>query len=280
VLTRKISTFGLIIGNCVLLGFLVMGGGLGARPLCVIQIEDKIVKIYFKIFFIIQVLSNISFCRVSYDTTFVNKEVLVNGTINESLKRYQVKIINVDIYINNNQEYEDSHSKIIILDTLKADTLSIGEFSWKSFQKESDKYQLTDINFDGFNDLLVLTGYSANGINEEYEIYFFNKINNHFEYNDYLTWEIGFNTSINKEAKEITTGGADGWWNYEWRTYKYLNEKLEMIHSESQERLDSLDLKTNDNLYKWTEQVRINNELITVKQIIGTLEQIQKETDK
>jgi hypothetical protein len=210
------------------------------------------------------------------DSTYNKEEVYVKGVINQSLSEYQLKILSVDIYVNG--KYNSSISQFILLDTLISDTLSITSNPWLISGLDNPDFKLMDANFDGYNDLFVLTGYSANGMVEEYGIYLFNTINKHFEYDRNLSNEIGFNTMIDKETEEITAGGADGFMNFQWRTFKYINGKLLMIHVETQERLDSLDSKTNIPLYRWYEQVRENNDLVTTREIIGTIEEIERET--
>ena len=223
-------------------------------------------------------LFNVNFSQTKNDTTFVREEVFVKGIINESLSSYQIKVVNDDEYIG--PKYRRGYASIIILDTLKSDTLSISEFNWKTFNPDINEYELEDINFDGYNDLLVLRGYSADGMVNEYDIYIFNYQDKRFDYSDKITGTLGWNTMIDKDSKEITVGGASGMdWTYEWRTYKFLDGSLIQIREESQERLNSIDTISGERLYKWIKQVRKDGSLVVEKEIIGTAEELEVKTN-
>jgi hypothetical protein len=235
-------------------------------------------KIILKGFLITLILFNISLTQSKIDTTFVKNEFLVKGVINERLSKYQLKIISVDVFVNDG--YEETFSQFILLDSLKSDTLSISSNRLFISYVEDSEFELKDINFDGDNDLFALQDFSPNGMNKEYSIYLFDNTKNDFQYNEYLTSEVGFNTEVDEEKQEIKSGYVDAHGQYGWSIYKYLNGELVEIRSEDQELLAAPDSLTNSNRYVRTLQIRKDDEMITIKEIDGTLEEIEENWNK
>ncbi len=110
-------------------------------------------KIFWKLVFIWIILFCVSFSQSKNDTSLIKQEFFVKGIINKNLSNYQLKVQNIDLYVNNDYRY--TLYNFIILDTLKSDTLSISSME-KINGLVKEIYNLTDINFDGYNDLKVL----------------------------------------------------------------------------------------------------------------------------
>ncbi|MCC6255722.1 MAG: hypothetical protein IT276_12470 [Ignavibacteriaceae bacterium] len=195
-------------------------------------------------------LMSISFSQSKRDTTFVKKEFFVKGIIDKNLSNYQLKVENVDLLVNN--EYYYTIYNFILLDTLKSDTLSVS--SMEQIQGlENETYEFTDINFDGYNDLKILWGYSANGLNYYYRILLFNKSAYKFEYNEVLSEIIGTNCEIDSVKKEISfntlsfVGGRPDSYS---AIYKFKNNKLIMVSEYNFYFIDSTDTGTGKDLYR------------------------------
>lgn len=215
--------------------------------------------------------------QITIDTMVVNTEIIVPGIINSDLDNYTVKVLDETIYLND--EYEESNSNIIIVDTLNSDTLSNAELNCYCDVSEGAAYELIDVNFDGFNDLIFIDDYSANSINAFYQIYLFNNERKQFS-ESYLTEEIGTNLDVDTVLQEISTGGSDPQnWSFHYYTYKFYDNELYLIKEESLDRIDSIDVNTNKRLYKRVRKILQDGKLIVEKELIGTFEKINSELD-
>jgi hypothetical protein len=222
-------------------------------------------KINIKIFFIILILFDFSFSQNKKDTTFVKNEFFVKGIITEDLLNYQIKVENVDLKVNS--EYYYTIYNFIILDTLNSDTLSIS--SMEKYQNlEDEEYELTDINFDGYNDLKILHDYSANGLNYNYKILLFNKSNYKFEYNEEVSELIGTNCEIDSVKKEISInsltfdGGRPDSYS---AVYKFYDNVLIMVRENRFYFIDSTDTETGKDLYREIIKARKDSSLVIIK---------------
>ena len=159
----------------------------------------------------------ISFSQVLNDTTTTKTEVVLNGSINAELSNYQIIATLLEVRIN--YDDPDYYEELIIVDTLKSDTLSVCDFT-KSFCYDINAYQVIDINFDGYKDLLIEI---STGLNDEYLIYIFNPDSNQLLFDDELTDLVGFNTEVNTFSKTISTYVDSPPSESESATYKFNN---------------------------------------------------------
>ena len=87
--------------------------------------------------------------------------------------------------------------------------------------------EFVDINFDGFDDLKVMTSTSA-GPNAGFDYWLFNPNSGKFEHSDIGDALSGFDVTPNARAKTISVTGRSSCCEWENATYKWIGPKLRM----------------------------------------------------
>ncbi len=95
------------------------------------------------------------------------------------------------------------------------------------FETENKEYKLTDVNFDGFKDILALKGSGSGG--KTYWAWNFSKKDNTFKYNSDLSDRFGL--EIDSANKRIMFSYSGGFNVKIWDTFKYKNDKLFLLSS-------------------------------------------------
>jgi hypothetical protein len=151
------------------------------------------------------------------------------------------------------------------------------EINYEAERKED--FQLEDINFDNYDDLLVLV--SDSPFNECYEFWRFDILSQKYIYDSIFSDVVSCNPSFSKDSKTIYTSSADGRMMTFWdQTYNYNNGKLLLIKEESQEQYELIDSLNYQYNYRRIKKVRQGDEMIIVKEVIGTLEELDEKWDK
>jgi len=95
------------------------------------------------------------------------------------------------------------------------------------FETEIKKYELVDVNFDGFKDILVLKGSGSGG--NTYWVWNYSAKDNTFHLNNELSDRFGLEIdSVHKLIMFSYSGGFDV---KSWDTFKYKNDKLFLLSS-------------------------------------------------
>jgi hypothetical protein len=206
---------------------------------------------------------NLSFDDHIYDTTFAIKLAV----------KHQNYIVSVHI------AEEDSSSivfyrKINPDGKLVNDTLNIiplhPDYVWR-VGKTFTLFDFKDINLDGYDDLFVLYGVDDHYWLPSYEIWLYNRNEGKYFHSDDFSEKVYSDYVLDKKYKTITSS----WTGYNDHnengslTYKIEGDKLNLIE---EIRLSSEGL----NKYVWTHKKLVNGNLVVVKQITKTLEQVDR----
>jgi hypothetical protein len=181
---------------------------------------------------------------------------------------------------------------ISIMDDDTADfrefNISVYNLSGEMIQKFSDinyaaenkgDFRLRDINFDNYDDLIVLV--NENPFNRCYEFWRFDTLLQKYEFDSLFSEIITCNPDFNKDSKTIETGGSDGHtWTFWDETYSYADGKLILIKELRQEQYKLIDPSTYEYSYRRIKKVRQGNQMVIVKEITGSLEEIDEKWDK
>lgn len=145
--------------------------------------------------------------------------------------------------------------------------------------EEKEHFQLKDINFDNYDDLAVLV--NQNPFNEYFEFWRFDTLSKKFLYDSLFSEIVSCNPAFNKDYKTVYTGGSDGnTWTFWDETYSYADGKLILVKELRQEQYQLIDLSTNEYSYRRIKKVRQGDEMVIVKEIIGTLKEVDEKWDK
>lgn len=211
------------------------------------------------------------------DSTKIEDKIDTTFIIQDLKKAQNLKISIIDHFYDKEIWYIEYQVRVI--DIKKQDTIQTFKNQLTSSYEESDWLQFEDVNFDGIEDIVMLSNIAANGINRDYEYWIYYPEQKIYIYDKKLTDLLGCNPIIDNYRKEFRTGGVTGCLGgcYHFETYKFIKGKLTLIKVEEQESLDSLDAKTNQYLYKRTLKIRKNSELEEVQHIEGTIPKIDEE---
>jgi hypothetical protein len=168
--------------------------------------------------------------------------------------------------------------QVLVTDLYKNDTLQIFSGDYPTSTDLKCAIELEDINFDNYKDLKILTNIGNSG-NEGYDFWIYNTQKKKYLFDKELTDLIGENPAIDNNEKTYTTGGflgcASSCWSYS--TYKYIKGKLLEIQEITQQITDSMDSKTNAPIFRRYLSKLKDGKLEIVKDITGTLKQIDQE---
>ncbi|MFC2134903.1 XAC2610-related protein [Bacteroidota bacterium] len=135
--------------------------------------------------------------------------------------------------VSNYEENEFWHNSYLVSVFGKRNVIQT--FSKFNDQAESEEdFLLEDVNFDDFDDLMVLSTIDNTG-NYGYEYWIFDPEKKQYFLDEQLSELIAGNPSFNKTEKTYTTGGRLGIDSYSFSTYKYVNGELILIKEEYQE---------------------------------------------
>jgi len=171
--------------------------------------------------------------------------------------------------------------KLFVLRGNDFDTVQvINDFAEGLRRKDNEfakELEVVDVNFDGYADLKIYSGESANGMNTGYRFYVFQPDSGSFRFDEHLTEVLGCNPIIDTKEKIITTGGSNGCVGmcYSNDTYKFIRGKLTLIEEEKQEWTDD-----NSGRYVRTLEKLQNGIMKVVKKVTGTLEEIDRQWNK
>lgn len=203
-------------------------------------------------------------------------KVVQTYTIADSAKSQQLKI---SLLEPNNVDW--SFFQVIVNNLSTLDTLQIFSGDFTSPEDLKYSFKLEDVNFDNYKDLKILTNIGNSG-NEDYEFWIYNAEEKKYIFDNELTELIGCNPSIDDYNKTYTTGGFLGCnsncWSYS--TYKNINDKLLVIQEETQQYTDSLDSKTSKPIFRRYLAKLKDGKLEIVKDITGSLDEIEEEWNK
>ena len=133
---------------------------------------------------------------------------------------YQTKEFKIDIYSS------DSSKLIQSIDL-------IAKSVWSGFFPKIDSTRTVDVNFDGYNDLILWSGTGEMGKNNFNEVYIFNPSANKFIHNE--TFSSICNIVVDQKDKTveefIDNGGII---NYTTRKYEVVNDSLILKNQEEQ----------------------------------------------
>jgi len=122
---------------------------------------------------------------------------------------------------------------------------------------DSDWFIDDDFNFDGYQDIYVLTGKGATG-NESGCVWLYNPATGRFDYNQEFSGLPGY--KLDDDSKTIFTFERNGAGIYEAKRYKVENNRLVLIWSVSQDRNDE------EKQSHCVVQLRLETEMMTVRE--------------
>lgn len=147
------------------------------------------------------------------------------------------------------------------------------------FVRRKSDFRLMDANFDNYDDLLVLV--NPNSFNTCYEFWMFDTISQKYNYDSLFSEVVSCNPDFNPNARTISTSNGDGrsmtFWN---ATYLYDNRNLILIEEESQEQFKLIDSTNYIYNYRRIKKARQGNKMVIVKEMIGTLEEVENGWNK
>ena len=203
----------------------------------------------------------------------------------QNFKKYWTKIDSTYNLISSNNKLKLS---ISLLDDTTAETREyqisvynsngdiIQKFSNVNYAAEMEgDFDLVDINFDNYDDLMVLI--NDDPITKCYEFWRFDTSLQKFVYDSLYYDLVSCNASFNEDSKTIETGWHDGiLWDYSNKIYSYANGKLILIEVETQEHYKLIDSVHHEFNYRRIKKVLKGEELVIVKDVIGTLDEIDE----
>jgi hypothetical protein len=138
--------------------------------------------------------------------------------------------------------------------------------------------EFKDINFDGYTDLMYVSNVGNQGVNQVYSIWLFNKDLQRFELNEEFSETVGCNPVIDSESQSITSGGLNGCFGncYSTEVYEVQNNHLILVDELAQELDPEGRLKDGEPLFIFIHKKRIHGTMVTVKRVVGTLEELVK----
>jgi len=192
-------------------------------------------------------------------------------TLNSSKNKLKMSISLVNNYYDNEFWYREYWVKVYnpIGETVQMFT----KINYEAERK--DDFELQDINFDNYDDLMILV--NENPFNSCYEFWVYDMLSHQYMFDKQFSSLVTCNPGFNKESKTIDTGGADGnsmtFWN---QIYSCDDGKLVLIQEESQDKYELIDSTTYRYSYKRVKKVKQDGEMVIVKEVIGTLEDIDE----
>lgn len=230
----------------------------------------------FNFLIVILFLDCVSFIQAqSLDKFNIYQKIDTTYTFFSQFNKQKLSISLVDNYYDSEFWYREYWVKVY-----NAIGETIQMFSQINYEAQGkDDFHLEDINFDNYDDLVVLE--NENPFNRCYEFWRFDALLQKYIYDSLFYNTISCNPDFNKDSKTINTGGADGHtWTFWDETYSYNNGKLILIKEESQERYELIDSTNYEYNYRRIKRVRQGNEMVTVEEVIGTLEEVDERMSK
>ena len=186
-------------------------------------------------------LSIPAFCQFNPPASFLFK---VTEISKDSSTLYGDRIFRIDIYNSNTDEFITSIEHKV-------------ESIWNEYSLEIDSTNLEDVNFDGYEDLILLSGQGAMGRNNIFTVYLFDSLQNKFQYCEALS-DI-CNIEVNSEDKtidEFIFNGGDP--NYTVTTYEVVNDSpvIKKILNQHFDVIETSYYKNGKFLYKEEETVK------------------------
>lgn len=255
-----------------MLGVLVLGRRLSATALCVMKKYMKILKPYLTILFFICA----SFAQAQdLDKFNIYQKIDTTYTLFSQNNKQKLSISFVDNYYDSEFWYREYWVKVY---NPNGETIQMfSEINYEARWK--DDFELEDINFDNYDDLLVKV--NDDPFNDCFEFWVFDPVTQKYTYNDLFSDLISCNPSFNKVLKTINTVASDGrTWSFWDKTYSYDDGKLLLIEEESQERYELIDSTNYEYNYRRIKRLRQGDEMVTVEDVIGTLEEVDERMSK
>jgi hypothetical protein len=241
-----------------------MGGGLGATSLCVMK--------KYKLLISVLLFISSAFIVQAQDWKGLYQKIDSTYTLFSSNNKHKLSISIMD------DDTADFREFYISVYNLSGETIQ--KFSDINYAAENKgDFRLRDINFDNYDDLIVLV--NENPFNRCYEFWRFDTLLQKYEFDSLFSEIITCNPDFNKDSKTIYTSSADGRMMTFWdQTYNYNNGKLLLIKEELQEQYELIDSLNYQYNYRRIKKVRQGDEMIIVKEVIGTLEELDEKWDK
>ena len=153
-------------------------------------------------------------------------------------------------------------------------------FSNINYEAEMEgDFRLKDINFDSYDDLLIKV--NDDPFNNCFEFWVFDPDSEKYTYDSLFSDIISCNPSFVKELKTINTSISDGYtWSFWNKTYYYDDGNLLLIEEESQERYELIDSTNYEFNYRRIKRVRQGDKMVTIEEVIGTLEEVDEKMIK
>ena len=150
-----------------------------------------------------------------------NEKLTTDNLMNDSVS---VRYDSLGIYsfkFNSNKAGDSLKSIIIYCANKELQNIGVNKFI------EEKSFQLVDVNFDGFKDILVLNGSGSGG--NTYWVWNYSTKDNTFHINNELSDRFGLEIdSVHKFIMFSYSGGFDV---KSWDTFKYKNDKLFLLSS-------------------------------------------------
>jgi len=122
-----------------------------------------------------------------------------------------------------------------------------------------DIFYSTDVNFDGYNDILILNGYYGNQVGTYYTCWLWNNKINSFIKNDSFSWIM--NVSIDKKNSMILSSWRNWAASHSWAMYKYIKGKYVMVSRLTEEAIDDEKLKEGQEKWQYTDERLVGGEM-------------------
>lgn len=225
------------------------------------------------VFLVIIFITNFLFAQLKNAD---NIKILEQYLIIDSTKSQQISISLIK-----NPPEKFLKFKVDVIDLTSLDTLQTFNDSYTTGQNLEYAFKLEDVNFDNYKDLMVLTNIGNSG-NKNYDFWIYKPIEKKYVFDEKLTSILASNPYIDSDSKTYQTGGflgcASMCWSYS--TYKYIKNNLVKVSEETQERIDSLDDKTGQYIFRRYKKTMQGDSLVIVKDITGIIMYIERNWDK
>jgi hypothetical protein len=135
-------------------------------------------------------------------------------------------------------------------------------------------FQLVDVNYDGYKDLQLFKQ-KSDPFNTFFSFWTFNPKKGRFEYDAVLSDQVGCNPFIHSDVRTITHTSVGPPESYTWQKHRFTRGKYVLVEEETQNVAHDQPNSEGKYLYIRTFKQLKGGSLRIVKQIKGTLEQIQ-----
>ncbi len=146
-----------------------------------------------------------------------------NNFLNDSIKSYHDSSDVYTFKFNTDTTNYILKSIVIYASGKNFQTINVN----RQIEEINIKYQLTDVNFDGYRDIMVLDGCGSGGC--YYLVWNYSPNDKKFHFNKDLSDIFGL--EIDSVHKLVMFSYSGGWNIKEWDTLKYKNEKLYLVSS-------------------------------------------------